>query len=139
MHDKQNRIKMLIGMTSIIIPTLWCLTAGASLADNTNPRPAKEDSKKTLDAEPQQIEATEASSVQNDKPVSSTTKSYPEETAFITSTEGLTEKLSTVKGGGVLLDLEGRFRTPRTATIGADGKVHIGHEPHNKIIGQDKE
>ncbi|MCI5141425.1 MAG: hypothetical protein D3909_06810, partial [Candidatus Electrothrix sp. ATG1] len=128
MYNKKNRIRTFVSMISIITPTFLFLTAGASFADNTNPLPvqkdSQKDSQKILETEPQKIEAAEASSVQNDEPVSSTTKSYPEETAFITSTEGLTEKLSTVKGGGVLLDLEGRFRTPRTATIGADGKVH---------------
>jgi len=139
MYGKQNRIRTLVGMISIIAPAFFCLTAGTSFADNTNPRPEQMDSQKTLDAESQQIEAAKASSVQSDEPVSSTAKSYPEETAFITSGKGLTEKRSNVKGGGVQIDLEGRFRTPRTARIDSKGKAHIGHEPHDKITGRDKE
>jgi hypothetical protein len=124
---KQSRNKMLIGM-SIIAPALWCLTVGVSFADNTNTPPAK-GSQKALAVNPQKNQAVKSSAP-------STTKSYPEETGFNISGEGLTEKPSTVEGGGVELDLQGRFRSPRTATIGPDGKVHIGHEPHDKITGK---
>ena len=92
MRTKQNKIRTLVGTISIIAPAFFCLTAGASFADNTNPRPEQKDSQKVSEEKSQQIQATEASSVQNDAPVSSTAKSYPEETAFITTGEGLTEK-----------------------------------------------
>lgn len=112
---------------SIIAPTLWCLTVGASLADNTNTPPAK-GSQKALAVDPQKKAPVES--------VPSTTESYPEETGFNISSEGLTETPSSVEGGGVQVDLQGRFRSPRTATIGPDGKVRIGHEPHHKITGK---
>jgi hypothetical protein len=41
----------------------------------------------------------------------------------------LQEKLSPVPGGGVMIELDDRFRTPLTATIGADGKVRFEHKP----------
>jgi hypothetical protein len=49
--------------------------------------------------------------------------------AFSTSDQGLVEVPSTVPGGGVKVDLQGRFQSPLTATVGADGKVTIGHAP----------
>ena len=141
-YDKQSKIRTLGGVMSIIAPAILCLTAGASFADNANLRPAQENSQETSAEKPQQIEAAkasvEASSVQPNESASNTAKSYPEETAFITSGEGLTEASSTVEDGGVLVDLEGRFRSPRTAVIGADGKVQLGHEPHDKITGKGK-
>lgn len=35
---------------------------------------------------------------------------------------------SPVPGGGVMIDLQGHFRTPLVATIDADGKVTLKHE-----------
>jgi hypothetical protein len=52
--------------------------------------------------------------------------------AFSTSHEGLVEVPSTEPGGGVKLDLQGRFQSPLVGTIDADGKVrtqHIGEPP----------
>ncbi len=49
--------------------------------------------------------------------------------AFSTSHEGLVEVPSPVPGGGVMLDLKGRFRSPLTATLSADGKVTMAHVP----------
>jgi hypothetical protein len=47
--------------------------------------------------------------------------------ALSTSHQGLVEAWSPVPGGGVKVDLQGRFRSPLFATIGADGKVKILH------------
>ena len=38
------------------------------------------------------------------------------------------ETLSPVPGGGVMIELDDRFRTPLTATIDADGKVRFEHK-----------
>jgi len=40
-----------------------------------------------------------------------------------------------VPGGGVKVDLQGRFRSPLIATVGADGKLktqHLGESGHEK-------
>ena len=42
--------------------------------------------------------------------------------AFSTSHQGLVEKPA--PGGGMMVDLQGRFRSAATATVGADGTVH---------------
>jgi hypothetical protein len=44
-----------------------------------------------------------------------------------TSHQGLVEALSSVPGGGVKLDLQGRFQSPLIATVDAEGKVKIQH------------
>ena len=51
-----------------------------------------------------------------------------EKNAFSTSHEGLVEVPSTVPGGGFKLDLQGRFQSPLTATVGPDGKVTTQHQ-----------
>jgi hypothetical protein len=47
--------------------------------------------------------------------------------ALSTSHEGLVETPSSVPGGGVKLDLQGRFQSPLFVTIDADGKVKMQH------------
>ena len=48
--------------------------------------------------------------------------------ALSTSQEGLHEEPA--PGGGVMIDLQGRFRSAAEATIGADGKPHVNcHSP----------
>ena len=49
--------------------------------------------------------------------------------ALSTSHQGLVETPSSVPGGGVRLDLQGRFQSPLFVTIDADGKVKIQHLP----------
>ena len=49
--------------------------------------------------------------------------------AFSTSSEGLVETPSPVPGGGVMMRLQGRFRSPSTATLDADGKMKLQHSP----------
>jgi hypothetical protein len=44
-----------------------------------------------------------------------------------TSHQGLVEEQNPVPGGGVRLDLQGRFRNPLTVTIGPDGNVTMQH------------
>ena len=46
---------------------------------------------------------------------------------FSTSHQGLVEEQNPVPGGGVRLDLQGRFRNPLTVTIGPDGNVTMQH------------
>jgi hypothetical protein len=55
-----------------------------------------------------------------------------EQNSFSTSHEGLVEVPSSVPGGGVKVDLQGRFQSPLIGTIGADGKVELQHldSPH---------
>lgn len=50
-----------------------------------------------------------------------------EENAFSTSHQGLVETLSPVPGGGVIVDLQGRFQSPLSATVDPTGKVTIQH------------
>jgi len=47
--------------------------------------------------------------------------------AFSTSHQGLVEVPSSVPGGGVQVDLQGRFQSPLFTTIDANGKVKIQH------------
>ena len=57
-----------------------------------------------------------------------------EQNALSTSHQGLVETPSTVPGGGVKLDLQGRFQSPLIGTIDANGKVimrHPGEVPTN--------
>jgi hypothetical protein len=49
--------------------------------------------------------------------------------AFSTSSQGLVEVPSPVQGGGVKVDLRGRFRNPQVATQGPDGRYDIQHQP----------
>jgi hypothetical protein len=69
-------------------------------------------------------------------PAAETTQSL--EKAFSTSSEGLVETPSSVPGGGVILDLQGRFRSPLVATQGADGKISIEHMPVTPGSGEKK-
>ena len=47
--------------------------------------------------------------------------------ALSTSDQGLVEVPSTVPGGGVKVDLQGRFQSPLFATTDANGKVKLHH------------
>lgn len=47
--------------------------------------------------------------------------------ALSTSAQGLVEAPSPVPGGGIAIDLQGRFQNPLFAIIGPDGKGKIGH------------
>jgi hypothetical protein len=47
--------------------------------------------------------------------------------AFSTSHQGLSEVPISVPGGGVKVDLQGRFRSPLIATTDASGKVRLQH------------
>jgi hypothetical protein len=49
--------------------------------------------------------------------------------ALSSSHDGLVEVPSPVPGGGVSVDLQGRFQSPLFAIIGPDGKVRIRHVP----------
>jgi hypothetical protein len=52
-----------------------------------------------------------------------------ERNALSTSHQGLVQVPSSVPGGGVKLDLQGRFQSPMIGTIGPDGKVRLQHLP----------
>jgi hypothetical protein len=59
-----------------------------------------------------------------------------EQNALSTSHQGLVETPSPVPGGGVKLDLQGRFQSPLIGTIDANGKVqmrHLGEMPTNSV------
>jgi hypothetical protein len=47
--------------------------------------------------------------------------------AFSTTHHGLAEVLMTAPGGGVKVDLQGRFQSPLFATVDANGKIKIHH------------
>jgi hypothetical protein len=47
--------------------------------------------------------------------------------ALSTSHQGLVEEMSPVPGGGVKLDLQGRFQNPLMVTIDGEGKVRMQH------------
>jgi hypothetical protein len=47
--------------------------------------------------------------------------------ALSTSHQGLTESPNPVPGGGVKVDLQGRFQSPLVATIDANGKLKVQH------------
>ena len=63
-----------------------------------------------------------------------------EQNALSTSHQGLVEVPSSVPGGGVKLDLQGRFQSPLFVTIDANGKVKMQHldEPHENHVSHDK-
>lgn len=48
--------------------------------------------------------------------------------ALDTSTEELQEQVSTVPGGGVMIDLKGKFRNPLKATINQNGDTSFEHQ-----------
>jgi hypothetical protein len=53
--------------------------------------------------------------------------------SFSTSSEGLVQIPSPEPGGGVKLDLQGRFQSPLIATFDSDGKLRMEHQgtlPH---------
>jgi hypothetical protein len=57
-----------------------------------------------------------------------------ERNSFSTSHQGLVEAPSSVPGGGVKVDLQGRFQSPLIVTIDPDGKVkmhHLGEPPES--------
>ena len=60
-------------------------------------------------------------------PPAGSAASQSEAAAFSTSHAGLRERPSPVPGGGMMVDLQGRFRSPLVATRGADGKLTIHH------------
>jgi hypothetical protein len=51
-----------------------------------------------------------------------------ERNAFSSSHQGLIQVPGAVPGGGVKLDLQGRFQSPLTATVAPDGRVLIEHK-----------
>ena len=51
-----------------------------------------------------------------------------EDASSSTSDSGLHEELSPVPGGGVQVDLQGRFQTPLMIRVDSDGQVNISHE-----------
>ena len=48
-------------------------------------------------------------------------------TRLNTSSQGLVEVPSQVQGGGTMVDLQGRFQSSTSATVGEDGKLTIEH------------
>ena len=47
--------------------------------------------------------------------------------ALSTSHQGLVEEVSPIPGGGIKLDLQGRFQNPLMVTIDDEGKVRMQH------------
>jgi hypothetical protein len=62
--------------------------------------------------------------------------SLPPDDALSTSSEGLMETPSPVPGGGIMVDLQGRFRSPLVAKQDAEGKIKIQHLPNGPSAGQ---
>jgi hypothetical protein len=61
-----------------------------------------------------------------------------EENALSTSHQGLVETVNPVPGGGVIVDLQGRFRNPIFATVDGNGKVTIQHLDRRPGLGEMK-
>lgn len=59
------------------------------------------------------------------------TASEPLAEAFSTSAKGLSQILSATPGGGVMIDLQGRFLSPLEVRLEADGRLTVqhGHAP----------
>ncbi len=55
--------------------------------------------------------------------------SAAESAAMSTSHEGLVETPSPTPGGGIMVDLKGRFQSPVTATLDSEGNLTIHHMP----------
>ena len=63
-----------------------------------------------------------------------------EQNALSRSQQGLVEVPSSLPGGGVKVDLQGRFQSPLIVTIDANGKAKIQHldEQHENHVSGDK-
>jgi len=61
-----------------------------------------------------------------------------QQNALSTSDQGLVETPSSAPGGGVKVDLQGRFRSPLFATTDANGKVTIHHLHEAPAPGEQK-
>lgn len=59
----------------------------------------------------------------------------PVDPAFSTSHAGLAEHPA--PGGGMMVDLQGRFRSAATATVGADGKADLDCVPPGTAAGKE--
>lgn len=56
-----------------------------------------------------------------------------EASAFRSSVDNMEEKSSPVHGGGMMIDLKGRFQSPITVTIEGKGKTKIKHQTNDKM------
>jgi hypothetical protein len=61
-----------------------------------------------------------------------------EQNAFSTSHQGLVEVPSPVSGGGVIVNLQGRFQQPLSATIDDAGRLTIRHLDPASASGEKK-
>ena len=59
--------------------------------------------------------------------------------AFSTSSRGLSQRPSPTPDGGVMVNMEGRFLTPLTATLSPAGKLTIQHLPPQTPASPEKE
>ncbi len=59
--------------------------------------------------------------------------------AFSTSSRGLSQQPSPTPGGGVMVDVQGRFLSPLTATLSPEGKLTIQHLPSQTPAYPEKE
>lgn len=59
----------------------------------------------------------------------------PASPAFSTSHQGLVEEPA--PGGGMMIDLQGRFRSAASATVGADGTAHRDCVPPGTAAGKE--
>lgn len=62
-----------------------------------------------------------------------------EEQAISTSHEGLEQRKVDKPGGGVMMDLKGRFRHYQTATKDADGNITIRCTPNEPVLTENNE
>jgi hypothetical protein len=63
---------------------------------------------------------------------------FADEEAFSTSHEGLVARPSPTPGGGVYLDLQGRFQNAATATVNDSGEVEIECLPDSTDTGGER-
>jgi len=122
MKNLEKRMMLIVIISiSLIVPAIW--HAATLTADEEIPSQGQAVQKVYIDPEtgefidrPETTPAEERAS---------------EKAAFSTSDEGLVEIPSPIEGGGTMIDLQGRFRSPLTVKIGEDGKAIISHEPMN--------
>jgi len=124
MKKSNRKITMVIVIgIGLIVPALWF---------STKPVTAKEESPALVPpAQRAFIDPATGGFIEQPKTAPSTSERAAEATAFDTSDEGLVEASSAVEEGGMVVDLQGRFRSPVTATLDESGKAMISHDPIN--------
>ncbi len=118
-NSKKRMMLIVIIASSLIVPAIW-FTATLTTKEES-PSQGQAAQKAHIDPETGQF-------IKGPKTTPAAERAA-DNAAFNTSDEGLVETSSPVEGGGTMVDLQGRFRSPLTAKVGEDGKAIISHEP----------